>query len=306
VIAFLSELGSVYQHALLPLVFYCGIGVVAFRFLDLDRKSLSKISVYVLLPPLFFTNLMKVDVPLEAIFKVGVFCVSVLTAMAVIGRLYARLVRFDAATTSSAVLSATFFNGVNLGFPMALFAFGEEGLYYAGLLIAVNAVPHNGFSIYVAARGQMSRRDAALALAKMPIFYVLILAVVARLLRVEVPEPIMQPIATLGQAAIPVILICIGMELASIRIGQIHGKLLGIVALRLCVAPVVAMALTHLIGISGLLQSVLILVASMPSAMAPIVYARVFGGNVESLTQAVFYSTIGSFFSLPILLMLLR
>ena len=68
----------------------------------------------------------------------------------------------------------------------------------------------------------------------------------------------------------------------------------------------VAAGITSLIGVDGLLRSVLILLSSMPSAMAPIVYARVFGGNVESLTQAVFYSTIGCFFSLPILLILLR
>ena len=63
--------------------------------------------------------------------------------------------------------------------------------------------------------------------------------------------------------------------------------------------------ITSLLNIEGLLRSVLILIAGMPSAMAPIVYARVFGGDVESLTQAVFYSTLGCFITLPIILLLL-
>jgi predicted permease len=304
--ALLSELGSVYLNALFPLFLYCGVGVIAFRFLDLDRTTLSKVSVYVLLPPLFFSNLMQVKVPTEDIFKVALFCCLILGSMAVIGRLYSKLVAFDSPTTSSAVLSVTFFNAVNLGFPVALFAFGEEGLLYAGLLVAVNAVPHNGFSMYVAARGQMSRRNAAFALARMPIFYVLILATLFRLTGITVTETIMAPITTMGEAAIPVILICVGMELASIQIKTLNLKLLGVVIIRLCLAPMVAAGITSLIGVDGLLRSVLILLSSMPSAMAPIVYARVFGGNVESLTQAVFYSTIGCFFSLPILLILLR
>jgi len=303
--SFIAELGSVYANALLPLIFYCGIGVVAFCFLDLDRRTLSRISVYVLLPPLFFTNLMKVQVGGGEIFRVALFGLLILGSMGAVGRRYAFLGRFDGPTTSSAILSVTFFNAVNLGFPVSLFAFGEAGLLYAGLLVAVNALPHNGFGIYVAARGRMSRKDSVKALAKMPMLYVIALAVLLRLTDVTLPRPILATVETLGQAGIPFILLCVGMELAGIRIRRPDLKLLGIVALRLCAGPLVALGLTEIIGIEGLLQSVLILLAGMPSAMAPVVYARVFGGNVESLTQAVFYSTIGSLFTLPVVLHLL-
>ncbi len=300
-----SALGALYFEALLPLILYCGVGAVAFRWLDLDRQTLSRLSVYVLLPPLLFSNLMKVQVGGEEIAKVALFCVLILGSMAALGRLYAYCVGFDSATTSSAVLSITFFNAVNLGFPISLFAFGEAGLLYAGLLVAVNAVPHNGFGIYVAARGQMSRSDALRALARMPMFYVIGLAILCRLAGITVPVPLMKPIESLGQAGIPFILICVGMELASIQIHKLHWRLFGIVLMRLCVGPLVAVLITQLIGIDGLLRKVLILLAAMPSAMAPVVYARVFGGNVESLTQAVLYATLGSLITLPFILMLL-
>ena len=304
--AFLTELGSVYLNALLPLFMYCGVGVVVQKTLELDRATLSRLSVYVLLPPLFFSNLMQVQVPTQDILKVAAFCVLLLGSMALVGRAYSALVRFDSASTSSAVLSVTFFNAVNLGFPVALFAFGDEGLLLAGLLVAVNSIPHNGFSMYVAARGLMSRQESLRSLAKMPIFYVIGLAIILRVAGISIPDAVMSPITAMGQAAIPLILISVGMELASIQIRSLNPKLLGIVALRLCLGPAMALLVSSILGIDGLLQSVLILLASMPSAMAPIVYARVFGGNVESLTQAVFYSTIGCFVTLPILLMLLQ
>lgn len=303
---FVTELGAIFLNALFPLLLYCSIGVAAFRFLDLDRQTLSRFTIYILLPPLIFSNLMDVQVAGQDVFRVALFCLAILGSMALLGLCYSTLVGFDKATTSSTVLSTTFFNAVNLGFPVALFAFGEEGLRYAGLLVAVNAIPHNGFGLYVAARGQMSRRNALIALARMPIFYVLLLATLLRLLDVAPPPVVMAPIAAIGEAAIPVILVCVGMELASIKIKVPPPKLVGVVLLRLCLAPLVAAFITNLIGIDGLLKSVLILLASMPSAMAPIVYARMFGGNVESLTQAVFYSTLGCFISLPLLLMLLR
>jgi len=55
-----------------------------------------------------------------------------------------------------------------------------------------------------------------------------------------------------------------------------------------------------------LLRAVVILQASMPSAIAPIVYARVFGGNVDLLSRAAFYSTLGSMVTLPFLLVYLK
>ncbi len=303
---FITGLGSIYVNALFPLVFYCGLGAAVFRYLNLDRRTLSRFSVYVLLPPLLFVNLMKVQVGADEVFRVMLFGFFTLGGMAILGRIYAFLLRFDVPATSSAVLSVTFFNAVNLGFPVSLFAFGEDGLFYAGLLVAVNAAPHNGFGIYVAARSRMSRKEAILALARMPMLYVIPVAVAFRLAGVALPQFLLTPIETLGEAGIPFILLCVGMELADIPVRKCSFQLMGIIALRLCVAPLVAFGLTRVLGIDGLLQSVLILLAGMPSAMAPVVYARMFGGNTESLTQAVFYSTIGSLLTLPAVLYLLQ
>ena len=303
---FIARLGSVYANALFPLVFYCGIGAAALRYLDIDRRSLSRLSVHVFLPPLFFVNLMKVQVGTVEIFQVALFGLLILGGMATLGRIYAYLLRFDGPTTSRAVLSITFFNAANLGFPVSLFAFGEAGLLYAILLVAVKSAPHNGFGIYVAARGRMSRKEAVLALAQMPMFYAIFAAIILRLFDVAPPPFLLTPIETLGQVGIPLILLCVGMELADIRIRRCSPELLGMVVLRLCASPLLAFGLTCAIGIDGLLQSVLILLAGMPSAMAPVVYARMFGGNVESLTQAVFYSTLGSLLTLPAMLYLLR
>lgn len=302
----IARLVSVYANALFPLVFYCGLGAAASRYLDIDRQSLSRLSVHVFLPPLLFVNLMKVQVGTVEIFQVSLFGLLILGGMATLGRIYAYLLRFDGPTTSSAILSITFFNAVNLGFPVSLFVFGEDGLLYAGLLVAVNAAPHNGFGIYVAARGRMSRKEAILALARMPMFYAIFAAIILRLVDGAMPPFLLAPIETLGQVGIPLILLCVGMELADIRIRRCSLELLGMVVLRLCVSPLLAFGLTCAIGIDGLFQSVLILLAGMPSAMAPVVYARMFGGNVESLTQAVFYSTIGSLLTLPAMLYFLR
>ncbi len=300
---FLSGLYSVYAKALLPALLLCCTGAAAFRYLGLDRQTVSRLTVYVFLPPLLFNSLMKVDAGGGEVGRVALFGLGLLAAMALAGLCYARLFRIG--DPGSYVLSATFFNAVNLGFPFSLLVYGEEGLQLAGLLVAVNSLPHNGFAVYVAARGRMSGRQALATLLRMPILYAILLAVLMRWSGLSVPSLLQEPLDQLGAAAIPAILICVGMEIATLRIGRIDPGLAGLVMLRLAGGPLAAWGLTLLLDIGGLLQPVLILLAGMPSAMAPVVYARMFGGSAEPLAQAVLWSTLASGVTLPILVSLL-
>jgi predicted permease len=300
-----SGLAGVFLNALLPLILMGGMGAIADRFLHFDRSSLSKFNIYVLLPPLLFSTLMTVSVDADSVLRVVGFTAIILTGMAGLGFGFARLRKLDGAATSSTVLATTFFNAINLGFPISAFAFGDGGLRMASVLVAVNAIPHNGFGMFIAARGALSTRDTLRALVRMPFFHVMALAIVLRATGTTLPQAVMTPIESVGMAALPFTIICIGMELGRMKIGKIDGTLAGIVALRLLVAPLVAIGAAEVMGLSGLLRSVVILQASMPSAIAPIVYARVFGGNVDLLSRAAFYTTLGSLITLPFLLLTL-
>lgn len=302
----IAEFLGIFTDALLPPVLYCLAGVVADRYLEFDTRSLSRLTVYVFLPPLMFSTLIEVSVSASEVFRVAAFILLMLVGMASAGLLYARLLRMDAATTSSATMAATFFNGVNLGFPVALYSFGDAGLLAAGVIVAVNGIPHNVCGLLIAARGALSTRDALRALCRMPFLYVMGLALVLRLISVEVPRSIMEPVSVMGRAAIPLALVCVGMELRRIRARTLDREIVGTVLLRLLFAPLLAWGVSHFVGLTGLLKTTAILQASMPTAVMPIVYARLFGGNVEFISRAVFYSTLGGVVTIPVLLMFLR
>lgn len=292
--------------ALFPVLLFGVVGALADRGLNFDRQTLSKMNVYVLLPPLLFTSLMKVQVDGETILRVLGFTVLIYVGMALLGYGFAKWRRQDGATTSSIVLGTTLFNGFNLGFPMAAFAFGEKGLLLASVLIAANTLPHNALGIFIAARGALSTRETLQRMIRMPVLWVLFLAIAFRLTQFSLPPLVMDPLTSLGQAAIPFTLACVGMEIGRMSFGRIGPNLCGIVILRLLIAPFLAFASASLMGLSGMLRDVVILQASMPCAIAPIIYARLFGGNVDVLSRAVFYSTIGSLITIPLLLAYLQ
>ena len=303
---FAAEFAAVFAKALFPLIFFCGIGALADRFLEIDRQSLSRLLVYVFMPALVFSTLLKVEVSHANVLRVVVFTLIILSGMAASGWVYARILKMDRESSSSAILAVTFFNAVNLGFPISLFAFGDEGFRLAAVLVAAVSIPHNGFGLLIAARGTLSNRQALTALLRMPLVYVLTSALLIRWAKIPVPEMFLEPVKQLGHAGVPLVLVLIGMELGRIKIGAFDGKVLGVVVLRLLFAPLLAWGVAEMVGLTGLLKSVVILQASMPSAIMPIVYARMFGGNVEFVSKAVFYSTTGCIVTIPVILLLLK
>lgn len=302
----IEEIASIFLKALFPVVLVAGIGVLADRFLRFDLRSVSLLGLYIFAPALIFTSLMEVQVNISESFRVLLFGMITMFGMALIGWLYAHLCRFDGKMRSSVVLSVSMFNAVNFGFPFLLFAFGDEGLRLGVVLVACNGLFHNGFATFVAARAVQPMNQAFRALWRMPVVYATGLAVLFRLFDLPIPDAVFQPIAKLGLAGIPLLLVVVGMELGRAGFGTVGGKVWGAVALRLLVAPILAWSVASLVGLTGPLRDVVILQVSMPTAILPIVYAREFGSNVGFLSQVVLFSTLLSLLTLPILLILLQ
>ena len=303
---YLSQFTTIFLNTLLPLILFAGVGAVADYFLKFELRSVARLTLYILSPALIFTALMKVEVPWSDAVRVAVFAMLVLTAMAGIGWLYAFLRGWDAATMSSTVLSVAFYNALNLGFPFALFAFGEEGLRLAAVLVVANSIPHNCFGLFVAARGVFTTRQALRAILRMPILYAILLAVLLRSIGAEVPATILGPMENLASAATPVLLLTIGMELGRVSLKGDGRGVRSAVILRLVIGPLIAWIASGLVGLDGLLRAVVILQASMPTAIMPIIFAREFGGNVPFVSRAVLYSTLFSAVPLVLILMFLR
>lgn len=300
------EVMRVFWDALLPPVLYCLAGAAADRYLEFDSRTLSRLIVYVLLPPLMFATLTEVNVNATDILRVAGFILCMLAGMAAAGFGYARLLKMDPGTASSTMMATTFFNGVNLGFPVALYSFGHPGLLAASVVVAVNAIPHNVCGLLIAARGALSTREAVRVLGRMPFLYVMGLAIALRLAGIEVPASVMEPISVLGRTAIPLALVCVGMELRRIKPQPVTKQIAGIVLLRLVCAPLLAWSVASLVGLTGILKAAAILQASMPTAVMPIVYARLLGGNVEFISRAVLYTTLASVITIPVLLIFLK
>ncbi len=293
----------VFVNILLPIFLIIGSGVVFERFKKPDFKSVSDLTLFFFTPCLIFAGLMKggaavVDfLPGAVAFMVALTLIFWGLALAC-----GRLLKLDSQRQSAFSLTTIMMNTGNYGLPLVLFAYGPEGLSYAVMVMVLFTFPLGTLAIYIASRGRDRPAKALLAMFKVPLFHAIILAAIWRGFALPLPEIIFKAIDIVGQAAIPGLLILLGMQLGRTRF---QGELPAISVssfLRLVLSPIIAILLCRLLGIQGLPRNVLILQTSTPAAVIPLLYAVNYDARPDMVAGTIFVSTIASALTLTFLL----
>jgi malate permease and related proteins len=139
-----------------------------------------------------------------------------------------------------------------------------------------------------------------------PILVTLVLAVLCNLTQLtpHLPTVLKSTIHTLAVCAIPLGLIMSGVSLAQYLTearGLFDPRVSGAaMALRLVLLPTLVMALARFLPCEPDLKRVLVVQAAMPSAMIPIIIARLYGGHPRTAVQIVLGTTALGIFVIPL------
>lgn len=293
-------------HIILPVFLIIFSGFVLERVARLDFRSLTYCSLYLFSPALVFSALMKQQVRVEMAVSLFLFMLLYTAAMLAISVASGRLGRMDRDARGALSLATVMMNVGNFGLPLAYFAFGDRGLNVSILTFVLFNIPLSTLAIVIA-QGTGAPLGRALANTfKIPIFHGVALAFLLKALSVKVPAFILEPISLLGQAAVPLMLVLLGMQLARTRFNILPGFLSLAAVLRLIVAPAVAWLITEALGIRGLTRDVVVLQTSTPSAVLPLLYSLRFGTRPDLVAGAILVTTVLSAGTLTVLLYLLH
>ena len=103
---------------------------------------------------------------------------------------------------------------------------------------------------------------------------------------------------------IPLVLLSLGISLSKINIKKLKiGFILGL--FKLISGPFIGLLVVYLLKLDGNVAKVVILQASMPAAILTYLIAAQNNSYDQEIGTAVFVSTIGSAFSIPIILFFL-
>jgi predicted permease len=234
-----------------------------------------------------------------------IYCFGLTAAMGLLARGLAALIGLDRETRSSFLLVSMFSNNGNYALPVILFAFGQEALAYAAVYFVSSAITVYTVGVVIAA-GATSIGRALRGILKTPAVYGLIAAGIVKFAGVEPPVALMRSAGMLGGAAIPVMLLILGMQLQRAVLPKKAGAVAVAAALSLIMSPIIGIALSYALGITGAARQAAIILAAMPAAVITTVLAVEYNLNPSFATSVVFVTTVLSPFTLVLLIAYLR
>jgi predicted permease len=287
-----ASLLSIFASDLLPVFLVAGAGFLLARRLGVDVRALSKVAFNALAPCLVFATLVASPMDGREFGAMALFCVLAMAVMGASARLAGAVLGLDRPALSGLLLVVMFSNGGNYGLPVVLFAFGPEALSHATVYFVTSAVLAYTAGVLVAASGHRSVVQAVVGIARVPAVYGFLAAVAVLATGVGVPLPVMRPITLLSDAALPVMMLVLGMQLERATVPERPRVVAVAVVLCLLLAPVVALGLTWAMGMDGAARQAAVIQASMPAAVVTTELALECEVAPAFVTSVVFVPTV--------------
>lgn len=289
----------------LPTVLIFALGYFLMRKFQFQLSTLSNLTFYALLPVLVFKTLyqadLKGDVPTIFLFEA-----LLIGALIIAVKVYAWLRRSTTKRESALMLSVAFMNSGNYGAPILLFAYGQKAFEYGITFWVLNSILMNTVGVYYASRHEGNFRRTLTTLAKNPTVYAALLGALLNATGLTLPEPIVRPIVLLAGATIPILMLMLGMQLATVKMSKLQwDPILSSMTGRLILSPIIAWGLVQLLSIEGVLADAMILQAAMPAAVVTTLLSIQYDREPDVVSNVTWMSTLMSVVTLTVLLNLL-
>lgn len=280
-----------------PVVLIAASGYVwARRGFEFPVDFITRLMMSVCLPALVFVALTQSALSPEALSQIA------LAAGAAYGALWCviwALVRWMGLERSTYLAPLVFGNTGNLGLPLALFAFGTEGLGLAVVVFAVMILLNFTVGVWAVAGGRDPTRHL-----REPVLWASIGGMAALVLGWRPPVWIENTLDLVGQPAIPLMLFTLGVAMARLGTRQ-FGPAAALSAARLVICLVIGVGVARLFGLGAVASAVLVLQIAMPVAVTSYLLAQKFGADADVVAGLVIASTLIALATLPVLIAVL-
>jgi hypothetical protein len=302
----LSTLLEILVNDILPVFIVIGLGYAFARRNHAELRTATRLTFFVLSPCLVFVSLIESDMSGGETAQIFLFVALMVLTMGALAWLTGRALRLTRPQLIGFLLAAMFVNAGNYGLGVTKLAFGEAAEARAVIYFVSSSILIYTLGTLIASGFKGGWRGALNHLLTLPQVYALLAVFIIRATGWQVPAPLMEALDLPARATIPVMLLLLGMQLAKSSIGQYWKAASAGTALRLVVAPFIAVALAALLNLSGPARQAGILEASMPAAVLTTLIAHEYQQEPQLVTETVLLSTVLSPISLSIIIALLQ
>lgn len=300
----MPELIRIFVDVLVPVFGVAAAGFAAAKLASLDHKPIGTLAYWLLVPAFIFRTLSD-PASLEGPV-VGMVTSTVVTIAIVWTALRLMLRRRPEEEAVVDTMAAALGNVGNLGFPIVLFALGEAALPAAAIHFLATTVCIFGFGVAASARVREGNPRIALKrVVTTPAIVVMPLAFMMAAGEWTLPTAPNRLVGLLADAMIPVMLLTLGMQLASSRLTVGLHRLSLVAVGKLVLAPLVFLLVATIIQLEGFARDAGLLLNAMPTAVLVALIGIEFDLQAEAASASILFTSVASIATLSVILALL-
>ena len=280
-----------------------------------EKKFLSKYIVNIAVPCTCVTGLLS-NLSHDMLLQAGIMLISVVVGIVLTMLLavaLAQLLHIPHNRWGVFVVMTGLSNTLFIGLPVCTQLFGDACLPYVMIYYLGNTSFLQSVGIMLIQRSGTAEgtRTTVLGflknlLSKPPILAV-IFAILMLVLDLQLPPVVMKFAGYIGDTVSPLALIYCGYIIWEVGLKNLRllPGLPTMLVVRLAVSPVICWGICHLFGISGLALQVFIVESALPVVSQVPVLSGAFGADEQYAATGACLSTLASFLSIPILMVLI-
>ena len=300
-------------NTILAIFFMLALGYIAKKagyLKEEDIGVINKIILYLCLPAFVINGVMgsKLNMAMFITPGAGVICEGIVLCVAF---LICKLFKFNKDLTYGVMLCSAFANTGFLGYPVvsSLFnsrlampsavIFDQFGMQFFLVIIAPILA-----SWILGKNQEISKTRNFFELFKKPVFPVLILSLIFH--NIKMPEFFMMATGMLGKSIVPLAMMVIGLNLKTSSIFKYIKPLFVVICLKLLLLPLLMYFLLTLLDIDGTVLKVVVLQASLATAVLSGILVAENKGDGTFASSAIFVTTLLDVAMIPLVASILK
>jgi predicted permease len=276
---------------ILPVFLVIALGFVYAKRAKPDMTWVNHINLNVLAPALIFSALASKEFDLAANRALILGAIGVVVGSGLLAWPFAKLLHEDVRTFVPPMM---FNNCGNMGLPLAVLAFGQVGLSAMVALFTISNLIHFTVGVHI-----VNRHAEFRPVFRNPMVIATFIGFAFAIVQPPLPDWLTLSIKMTGDAMIPLMLISLGVRMATVTWG---GWNLGVIGALVCPLTGIAMAalLSPVLGLDPIQQGLLILFGSLPPAVLNFMVAEQYNQEPAKVASIVLIGNIASLVFIPL------
>jgi predicted permease len=245
---------------------------------------------------------------LSMLSKLGILPFIILAssfATGIVSYFILKRLNLDDITLWSVLVTVMIANTAFMGYPVTLGIFGQEGFLRAIFCDMATLCIFLILSFVLILKFGGTARTAVRKITLFPPLWAVVLGLVFNFLNIPIGAVIDNTVNYLGQGAIPLIMIALGLSIDFSALSRSKSMIAFTSVMKLMFFPLVAFLIATKIGLVDLQYTISIVEAAMPSGMMSLLLSITYKLDYELTSDCILINTVISLITLPVIIMII-